>query len=402
MSTPFQPSPNVAHVTPSMTSGMAARARALRAQGRSVVDLSQGQPDFPTPAFIREAARVAMEQGATRYTPTDGIEPLRAAVARQAGEVWRGPGEVGAADVVVTSGAKQALFNACFVLFGPGDEVLVPTPNWTSYYEIVELARATPVPVYGDPARQWKVDVDAVRRAATPRTRGVMLNSPCNPTGAVYTAGELAEIVALAREHGWWVLSDEVYRRISYEAPAASVFQVAQGLERLVVIDAVSKAFAMTGWRIGWAMGPREVVKAMAAMQSHTTSNAASVSQHAALAALEGGAAADAAVDEMVAALRRRRDAALQELGRHGPVEHVHPDGAFYLYVNVGAAGVRGGEPGTSFAYELLDREGVAVVPGAAFRTPDWIRISYGGGEDDVRRGVRAIADALHAARTSA
>ena len=381
-----------------MTSGMAARARALRATGRAVVDLSQGQPEFDTPAFIREAAQRAIDEGATRYTATDGILSLREAVAHHANRWWRGPGKVEADEVVVTSGAKQALFNACFVLFGPGDEVLVPTPNWTSYYEIVELARAVPVPVYGNPVRQWKVDPDDLRAAATPRTRGIMLNSPCNPTGAVYSPGEIAAISALAQERGWWLLSDEVYRRIAYEAPAASVLECANIRDRVVVIDAVSKAFAMTGWRLGWAIGPREVVKAMAAMQSHTTSNAAAVSQHAALAALEGGTAADAAVEEMVAALRRRRDTALQELLRHGPVEHVRPDGAFYLYVRVGGPGAGGADPGT-FAYDLLERQGVAVVPGAAFRTPEWIRISYGGAEENVRQGVRTIAETLHAAR---
>ncbi|HLL46534.1 MAG TPA: aminotransferase class I/II-fold pyridoxal phosphate-dependent enzyme [Longimicrobiaceae bacterium] len=393
----FQPSSNVAHVTPSMTSGMAARARALRAAGRNVVDLSQGQPDFPTPTFIRDAAQRAIDEGASRYTATEGILPLREAIARQASWSWRGVDPIDTAGVVVTSGAKQALFNACFVLFGPGDEVLVPTPSWTSYYEIVELARAVPVPVYGDPAQQWKVDADALRAAATPRTRGVMLNSPCNPTGAVYTAREIAEIVGLAEERGWWLVSDEVYRRIVYHAPAASALECAGWRERLVVIDAVSKAFAMTGWRLGWAIGPHEVVRAMAAIQSHTTSNAAAVSQYAALAALEGGAAADAAVEGMVTALRRRRAAALEELLRHGPVEHVQPDGAFYLYLKVGEGTVNGGDPGAAFAYDLLDQRGVAVVPGSAFRTPEWIRISYGGAEEDVRQGVRILAEALHA-----
>lgn len=395
MSTPFAPSANVAQVTPSMTSGMAARARALRAAGRDVVDLSQGQPDFPTPGFIREAAQRALQEGATRYTATEGILPLREAVARDANQRSCGAGTVDAGEVVVTSGAKQALFNACFVLFGPGDEVLVPTPSWTSYYEIVELARAVPVPVYGDPTRQWKVSAEALRAAATTRTRGIVLNSPSNPTGAVYTAAEVRAIAVLAEERGWWVVSDEVYRRISYGTPAASVLECAPGRERLVVIDGVSKAFAMTGWRLGWAIGPREMVKAMAALQSHTTSNAAAVSQHAALAALEGGGQAGAAVAEMVAALGRRRETALRELLRHGPVEHVRPDGAFYLYVRV--ADARAGEdPGTAFALDLLDRHGVAVVPGRAFRTPEWIRISYGGAEEEVRQGVRIIADTLH------
>ena len=235
----------------------------------------------------------------------------------------------------MSSGSKQALFNACFVLFGPGDEVLVPTPSWTSYYEMVTLARAVPVPVWGDRAHHLKVTAAGLAAAATPRTRGLMLNSPSNPTGAVYTRAELAEIVALAAEHGWWIISDEIYARISYgDGPPASVLDVAPTRARLVLVNGVAKAYAMTGWRIGWAIVPKAVAGAMTALQSHTTSNPATVSQHAALAALTDTAAADASIASMVTEFRARRDAATAILDAAG-ARYVPPDGAFYLFINV-------------------------------------------------------------------
>ena len=183
--------------------------------------------------------------------------------------------------MVVSTGSKQSIFNACFVLFGPGDEVLIPTPSWTSYYEIVTLARAEAVAVYGDPANGLKVTAESLAAAATPRTKGVMLNSPCNPTGAVYDRNELEAIVALCEERGWWLISDEIYRRISYgEGPALSLLELARSRERLIITDGVAKAYAMTGWRIGWTIAPRAVSKAMTALHSHITSNPAVASQN--------------------------------------------------------------------------------------------------------------------------
>jgi aspartate aminotransferase len=384
---PFTPSPNIAQLKESATIAVSARARALKAAGRQVIDLGAGEPDFDTPAFIRQAAQRAIEAGATRYTATEGILPLREAIAAHANAVYRGSDPVRPADIVVSTGSKQSLFNACFVLFGADDEVLVPTPGWTSYYEMVALAKAVPVPVFGARSRGLKVTAAELAAAATPRTRGVMLNSPCNPTGAVYSAEELRDILALAADRGWWVISDEIYLHIAYDAPATSVLSLVQDRERLIVINGVAKSYAMTGWRIGWAIAPRAVAAAMTALQSHTTSNPAAVSQHAAVAALTDTPAAQAAITEMVRQFKMRRDAAMTVLDAAG-VQYVRPEGAFYLYINVGG-------DGAAFATRLLDSAGIAVVPGSAFLTPEWVRVSYAAPIEHVVEGVQRLVAAL-------
>ncbi|HEY0972303.1 MAG TPA: pyridoxal phosphate-dependent aminotransferase [Gemmatimonadales bacterium] len=388
---PFIPSANVAQLRESATLAVSARAAALQAAGRDIIDLGAGQPDFDTPPFIRRAAAEAVEAGATRYTPTAGIAPLRAAIARELTSRAAGNAHFEAEQVVVSGGSKQSIFNACFTLFGPGDEVLVPTPGWTSYFEIVRLARAVPVLVPGDPLRGLKVGPALLAAAATPNTRGLILNSPCNPTGAVYSTDELRAILALAAERGWWVLSDEIYQRISYEAPAASAVEVAPDLERLVVVNGVAKAYAMTGWRIGWTVSQEPLARAMTALQSHTTHNAAAVSQHAALAALTRTDEADAAVGEMVAAFRERRDAILAGVAGARWLRCVQPEGAFYLFLDVSRFAPTSEEPGTVFARRLLDEHGVAVVPGAAFEAPGWIRVSYAAPLPQVVEGMRRI-----------
>ncbi|MDQ8163284.1 MAG: pyridoxal phosphate-dependent aminotransferase [Gemmatimonadota bacterium] len=378
----------------SATLAVAAKARALKAAGLAIIDLGAGEPDFDTPAFIREAAVAAMNAGATRYTATEGILPLREAIAADANRRLAHGAPITAAEVVVSSGSKQSLYNACVCCFGPGDEVLIPTPAWTSYYEMVELARAVSVPVFGDPANDLKVTADQLRAAATPRTKGLMLNSPSNPTGAVYTRDELAAILDVAAELGWWVLADEIYLRIAYEGGAQSVLEVATARDNLIVINGVAKAYAMTGWRIGWTIAPVAVSKAMTAFQSHTTSNPAAVSQHAALAAMARTEEADAAVGEMVQAFRARRDAVVAALAAFPSVRYVQPAGAFYLYINV--AGFRGAaDPGAAFAAAVLEEHQVAVVPGSAFLTPDWIRASYATTEAIAVDGITRIARCL-------
>ena len=387
----YVPSANVSTLRESATIAVSSRAKALKAAGRAVIDLGAGEPDFDTPEFIRHAAERAIEHGATRYTAVEGILPLRAAIAAQANELYQGESAIDAADVVVSTGSKQSLFNACVALFGPGDEVLIPTPAWTSYYEMIALARATPVSVFGARDRALKVTPDDLARAATPRSRGLMLNSPCNPTGAVYAPDELQAILALADERGWWVVSDEIYRRITYGAPAASVLQASPRRDRLVVVDGVAKAYAMTGWRIGWAIAPRELARTMCAFQSHTTSNAATPSQHAALTALTERAASEGSIARMVAHFRRRRDAAVRVLADGGP-PLLEPQGAFYLFMDVTAASPDSPEPGTEFARRLLEEQEVAVVPGVAFGTPAWIRMSYAAPDEQVTEGARRVA----------
>ena len=391
----FSPSANIVQMRESATIAVSQRARALRAQGRSILDLGAGEPDFDTPEPIRRAAKAAIDAGATHYTATQGTADLRAAIAAAA-TARRGRGEtITADDVVVSAGSKQSLFNACFCLFGPGDEVLIPTPAWTSYYEMVGLARARAVPVPGNPARGFRVSVADLERHATAATRGLMLNSPVNPTGAAYPRDDLAAILALAESRGWWVLSDEIYLRIAYGSPVASSLDVAGARDRLVVIDGVAKAYAMTGWRIGWTVSQRPLATAMTALQSHTTFNPASVSQVAALAALTGGAAIDAAVADMVAQFRVRRDAARKILESEPTITFIPPEAAFYFFLRAPGDGA---DAGTTFATRLLDEYDVAVVPGAAFGAPGWIRASYATGLPSVEEAMRRIVAAYRAA----
>jgi len=400
--TTFTPSSNVAELRASATIAVSVRADELRAAGREILDLGAGQPDFDTPAFIRQAAATAIENGATRYTATAGILPLRAAIAARASALTGGRWSYTPTQVVVSAGSKQALFNACFTLFGPGDEVLVPVPGWTSYVEIVRLARATAVGVTGDMSADLKMDPDRLLAAATPHTRGIIVNSPTNPTGAVYSEEELRDILRLAADRGWWVLSDEIYRHIAYDRPALSSLQVAEDPSRLIVLDGVAKSYAMTGWRIGWSLAPEAVSRAMSALQSHVTHNAASVSQHATLAAVEREDESSAEIARMVAEFRTRRDAALEIL-RDVPGLHViQPEGAFYLYMHVRPFTGDVEDPGTEVARRLLDEQGVAVVPGIAFGTPDWIRISYSSPLPQVVEGVRRVAALLGALRAAA
>lgn len=385
-------SSNVSQLKESATIAVSQRARALKAQGRQIIDLGAGEPDFDTPVFIRRAAQRALDEGATKYTAVEGILPLRQAIADAANE-QNVCEPVAPSDVVVTTGSKQALFNSCFALFGEDEEVLVPTPAWTSYYEMVDLSRATAVPVVGNAARGFKVTADDLERHATDSTRGVMLNSPCNPTGAVYTRGELEDLVRLAAERNWWVISDEIYRRIAYDGPAAGLLSVAKSRDRIVVVDGMAKSFAMTGWRIGWAIANTATTKTLVALQSHTTSNATTVAQYAALEALRMKDEAEAAIESMVVEYRRRRDAALQVLRGPGGPAVVQPDGAFYLFIDVQDTNPHLEDAGSAFAARLLEEQGVAVVPGAAFRTPGWIRLSYAAAQDAVVEGVQRIVN---------
>jgi len=392
----FAPSMNVAELRESATIAVSARAKALAAEGRRIVDLGAGEPDFPTPKFICDAAHAAIDAGRTRYTQVEGILPLRQAIAARANARPRRSGtEVTPSNVVVTTGSKQALFDACFTLFGAGDEVLVPTPAWTSYYEMIGLARAVPVVVRGARDRELKVTADDLRRAATSRTRGLLLNSPCNPTGAVYDLAELTEILELASSEGWWVISDEIYRRIVYDGEAPSLLDVPSAGERVVIVDGVAKAYSMTGWRIGWAIAPPTVARAMTALQSHTTSNASTPAQYAAVAALTS-AEAEPAIRAMVSEFRRRRDAALRIL-HSADADVIEPRGAFYLFIRVGD-GSQSPEAGTICAQRMLEEHGIAIVPGAAFRAPEWVRISYAAPEEHVLTGVSALTSVLESA----
>ena len=364
-----------------------------RAEGRTVWDLGLGEPVFPAPPAGVRAAIESVQSGDLRYGPVAGTPALRESIAARTRAAESNGMDIGAANVVVSNGSKQALFNACFVLFGDSDEVLVPTPAWTSYYDIVRLARARPVPVLGDPAASFKIDVDRLAAAASPRTRGLILNNPCNPTGAVYSRQELADMVRLADERGWWIISDEIYREFSYDAPATSLVSVSGGFERLVVTNGMSKAFAMPGWRIGWSIAPMPVTRLIVSLQSQVTAGAGNAGQAAAAAVLEDEQT-EAYLASIRDAFRRRRDCAMAALREVDGLEVVVPRGAFYCFFKTPARG-ENGDDAARFCQRLLEAYDVALVPGDAFGTPLWARASYSAHDDSVREGFGRLAQFL-------
>jgi aspartate aminotransferase len=381
-------SPNLQHLETSATIAISQEAKRRKAAGEDIIDLGAGEPDFPTPAIPADAGVRAIRDGKTHYPANEGILELRAAAAKHL-SLLSGGRPVNADHVVVSNGSKQSLFNSCFALFGPGDVVAIPAPAWVSYPQIVHLARARPVLVPGDPEWSLKVSVRDLERVV-PGARGLILCSPCNPTGAVYTMPELRAIAQWARERKVWVISDEIYRRIHYgPGPAPSFLDLPDELlERVVVIYGVSKAYAMTGWRIGLALAPAPVAKAMAALQSHTTTGANHPAQFAAAAAL-GDERVEQDVQRMVAEFRRRRDLVVERFRRDLPgVEFVDPLGAFYFFFRVDSFG---GVGGTEFCTRLLAATGVALVPGAAFGDDRYVRLSYAAATDSIAAALDRI-----------
>ncbi|HUH11487.1 MAG TPA: pyridoxal phosphate-dependent aminotransferase [Longimicrobiales bacterium] len=390
-------SENIEHIKPSATLAVAALARQLRAAGRPVIDLSAGQPDFPTPEFIAEAGVEAIRQGRTGYAPAPGIPELRAAIAEDLSESY---GIQAAADgVVVTVGAKQALFNALFVLVGPGDKVLVPVPYWTSYPYLVHLARAQPVEVAGVEANGYKVGPDELEAAWDPSVRALLLNSPSNPSGAVYSDAEIRAVLEWAARREVWVLSDEIYSRIYFEGELAPGILSHPGelLERYVVINGASKSFAMTGWRIGFTYSSPELAGRMSALQSHITTSAATPAQVAAAAAYGQRERRDEAVRDMTRAFRARRDMLLELFQRRFPgAGFVQPDGAFYLFFRLDAH-FAAGEGSVELCRRILEEAEVALVPGAAFGDDRYVRLSFAASEESIREGVERVATLLGA-----
>jgi aspartate aminotransferase len=382
---------NLVHLKGSETIAISAETKRRRAAGEEVFDLSLGEPDFDTPPLVAQAGLQAIQKGMTHYPPNAGIPELRSAIASQLSRESGGR-PVNPDQIVVSSGSKQSIFNACFTLFGPNDQVLIPSPAWVSYPQIVHLARAEPVMVPGDIEWGLKVSARDLDKHSTTRTRGLVICSPCNPTGAVYTLAELKSIAEWAKANDVWVISDEIYRRINYGALAAPSFLDLPDslLEKTVVVCGASKAYAMTGWRIGAALAPPHVTKAMAALQSHTTTGANHPAQWAAATAF-GDERVEADVLRMVAAFRSRRDRLVQRFRAETPgVEFVEPHGAFYLFFRVdGLAGK--GSGGTAFCERLMAEEGVALVPGSAFGDDRWARLSYAAADKELDAGVDRI-----------
>ncbi|QHI99478.1 aminotransferase class I/II-fold pyridoxal phosphate-dependent enzyme [Xylophilus rhododendri] len=394
-------SARLAAARPSATGAASARARELAAQGRSIISLSEGELDFDTPAHIRQAAALAMEQGQTRYTDVGGTPRLKAAVMHK---FVRDNGlRYEAKEIIAATGAKQILFNAMLATVDAGDEVIVVAPYWVSYSEMVRIAGGEPVVLVPDAANDFKLTPEMLAAAITPRTRWLMLNAPGNPSGALYTEDEfraLAEVVA--RHPRLLVVADDIYEAIVFEGRFCSFAQAAPAMQaRTLTINGVSKAYAMTGWRLGYAGGPAWLIKALELLQSQSTSNPSSVSQAAAVAALEGP---QAFLDDWRQRLRARRDLALDILARAAPLLTMRrPPAAFYLYADCSATlGMRtpAGELIASdidFARYLLEGAGVAVVPGTAFGLAPYVRLAYALSDERLREACERIVAACAA-----
>ncbi|MFD7729879.1 pyridoxal phosphate-dependent aminotransferase [Kitasatospora phosalacinea] len=395
-------SARVGAIAESATLAVDAKAKALKAAGRPVIGFGAGEPDFPTPGYIVDAAVAACQDPANhRYTPAGGLPELKAAIAAK---TLRDSGyQVDASQVLVTNGGKQAIYNAFAAILDPGDEVIIPAPYWTTYPEAVKLAGGTPVEVVSDETTGYKVSVEQLEAARTANTKVVLFVSPSNPTGAVYTEAEAEAIGRWALEHGLWVLTDEIYEHLVYgDATFTSLPALLPELaDKCIVVNGVAKTYAMTGWRVGWLIGPKDVVNAAANLQSHATSNVSNVAQRAALAAVSGDLSA---VDEMKTAFDRRRRTIVAMLNEIEGVLCPEPEGAFYAYPSVkGLLGkeIRGKRPQTSaeLAALILDEAEVAVVPGEAFGTPGYLRLSYALGDTDLVEGVSRLQKLLGEAR---
>jgi aspartate aminotransferase len=364
---------------------LAAKAKALRQAGKSVVDLTAGEPDSPTPSAIKRAAVAAIDKNFTRYTPVPGIPELRQAVAAKTST------RLGVAyepsQVVISCGAKHALYNALQIVCEPGDEVIIVTPFWVSYVPLVQLAGGRPVLVPTREADRFQPDVAALSAALTPRTKAIILNSPSNPTGMLIDRDRLAAIARLALERTLVVISDEIYDELVYPpAQAVSILQVEPTLAaQTVIVNGVSKTYSMTGWRIGWALAPKALAAAITALQSHSTSNPTSISQYAALEAITGD---QAEVRAMAAEFQRRRDRFVDGLNRLPGLSCVKPDGAFYAWCNVGGLKL----PAATVAARWLDEALIAAIPGEGFGSPAHIRFSFATSMDVLDEALTRLA----------
>ncbi len=383
----------IAALAPSSTTAAGRKAKALAASGVDVVDFSIGEPDFATPAHVGRAGVRAIEAGRTKYTDVAGEAALRDAIAAKYAREQSA--KLGRESIIVTAGAKQAVFNVCMALFDEGDDVALFSPYWVSFPEMVRLTGARPLFVGTSLEDGWHARAKTLEAAATDRVRGVIVNSPNNPTGAVIDAVELSRIVDWCAARSAWLIYDETYDRFLYDGRShASAAALRERYERIVVTGAASKTFAMTGWRLGWAIGPPELITALASYQSHTTSNASSISQAAALEALTDLEDSAASVADMLSHYERRRTAMVEGLGAIPNVHCPMPEGAFYAFADVsrlyGRKGVRGSG---AFCDRLLQEAHVAAVPGDAFGDDRCIRLSFATKTERIREGVRRIAD---------
>ena len=383
----------ISALEPSATIAMAGKAKELKAAGKTVYDFSLGEPDFVTPQHICDAAAAAMRAGHTHYTASGGIPELKAAIARQYRQ--RHGLEYAPAQVVVSNGAKHSLHNACTVLCNPGDEVIIPAPYWVSYAEQVKLASGVPVIVSTQQENDFKLTPAALRGAITPRSKVLLVCSPSNPTGSMYSPAELGELADVVIEKDLTVIADEIYERLVYgDNRFASFATVRPGLvERTITVNGVSKAYAMTGWRIGWTLAPPALSKAMDNLQSQETSNPSSISQYAALAALDGP---QECVDTMLVEFARRREFVRRRIAELPKLSCTQMSGAFYAFINVQAQlgrtynGVRV-DNSAQWCLELLAQQGVATVMGSAFGAEGYARLSFATSMENLEAGLSRI-----------
>lgn len=389
-------SDRIRNMSTSATLAMAAKARELRKEGKDIIGLSLGEPDFNIPDFIKEAAKQAIDENYSSYSPVDGYADLKGAISRKFKR--DNDLEYGEDQIVVSTGAKQSLANVAMVLLNPGDEVILPAPYWVSYRDIVKLAGGVPVEVPTGIESDFKITPDQLRQAIGPRTKMIWYSSPCNPSGSVYSSGELEALAAVLREHPHvFVVSDEIYEHINFRSTHASMARIPGMYERTVTVNGVSKAFAMTGWRIGYIGAPAWIAKACTKFQGQITSGANAIGQRATIAALE------APVDRiryMIDTFHQRRDLILGLLGEIDGFKLNVPEGAFYVFPDVShffgkTLQGRKIENASDFAMYLLEEARVATVTGAAFGSPNCIRISYAASEAEIKEAVRRIREAL-------
>ncbi len=394
--------PELAHrlslIAPSATIAIADRAAAMRAAGVDVLSFGLGEPDFDTPDFIRDAAKAALDKGATRYTKVRGIAPLREAIA--ADSLARRGVAHDPEDIVVSTGAKQSLFDLALALLNEGDEAIIPAPYWVSYPEQVTLVGAVPKIVETTEAQGFRLQPEVLDAAIGPRTKALILCTPSNPTGAAYDEASLRALASVLRRRSIWVIVDEIYGQLVYDGfVQRSLLSVAPDLkDRIIIVDGASKTYAMTGWRIGWMIGPRVIADACEMLQSQATSNATTVAQHAAVAALQGPRDS---LRAMLAEFGARRRLMVDGLNRITGLHCRMPEGAFYAFPSVkglfGKKTPEGHTLGTDLEVTafLLESAKVAVVPGSAFGAPGYVRLSYAASQKQITEGVKRIADAV-------
>ena len=378
-------------ISGSPTMKVTATVDRLRREGVEVIDFGAGEPDFSTPDPIKAAAHTALDQNFTRYTPSAGIVELKRAICDRYRQDYGV--EYKESEVIVTAGGKQALYNAALVLFGPGDEVITHAPYWPTLTEQIKLADATPVLARTHPEDGFAIRASAILDAITPRTRGIIINSPCNPTGALIAESDLAEIAEAAAKRSIWIVVDLCYEKLIYDKVAHNLPALLADVHRdfTVLCGSASKAYAMTGWRCGWQLAPADVVAASNALQSHATSNVTSITQKAAIAALTGS---QAPVTAMLDEYRVRRDALHAWLTADPRLRCRKPAGAFYMFVDIGdLLSLDGYRTSAAFVDALLEEARVAVTPGEAFDAPGFIRISYATSMDNLREGSRRLLE---------